>query len=45
MTAIWKRELRSFYYSPIAYVFMGVVLDVYKRQIWPRCAAGSARGM
>ena len=29
MTAIWKRELRSFYYSPIAYVFMGVVLFLF----------------
>ena len=29
MTAIWRRELRSYYYSPIAYVFMGVVLFLF----------------
>ena len=26
MLAIWKRELQSYFYTPVGYVFMGVFL-------------------
>lgn len=42
MTAIWKRELRSFYYSPIAYVFMGVVLFLFGVYDWQVVMTGSS---
>lgn len=28
MTAIWKRELQSYFYTPVGYVFMGVFLTI-----------------
>ena len=42
MTAIWRRELRSYYYSPIAYVFMGVVLFLFGVYDWQVVMTGSS---
>lgn len=42
MTAIWKRELRSYFYSPIAYVFMGVVLFLFGMYYWQVVMMGSS---
>ena len=28
MLAIWKRELQSYFYTPVGYVFMGVFLSL-----------------
>lgn len=42
MTAIWKRELKSYYYSPIAYVFMGVILFLFGIYFWQVVMSGSS---
>ena len=42
MTAIWKRELKSYYYSPIAYVFMGVILFLFGVYFWQVVMSGSS---
>lgn len=42
MIAIWKRELRSYFYSPIAYVFMAVVLFLFGMYYWQVVLMGSS---
>ena len=42
MIAIWKRELRSYFWSPIAYVFMGVVLFLFGMYYWQVVLMGSS---
>ena len=42
MIAIWKRELRSYFCSPIAYVFMGVVLFLFGMYYWQVVLMGSS---
>ena len=42
MTAIWRRELKSYYYSPIAYVFMGVILFLFGIYFWQVVISGSS---
>ena len=42
MTAIWRGELKCYYYSPIAYVFMGVILFLFGIYFWQVVMSGSS---
>lgn len=42
MNAIFRREFRAYFYSPIAYVFMGVVLFLFGTYYWQVVMIGSS---
>ena len=42
MNAIFRREFRAYFYSPIAYVFMGVVLFLFGTYYWRVVMIGSS---
>ena len=42
MNAIFRREFRAYFYSPIAYVFMGVVLFLFGTYYWQVTMMGSS---
>lgn len=42
MTAVLKRELRSYFTSPIAYVFIGILCALYGFQYWIVMLNGSS---